>query len=250
MSFPPLLSPSTSSSSSPTSPAARPLSDSSEAGEHCSYSSYWCTQCLNGSCDSQQRRFRQCEGRPREELVTKEDGSERWVKAEEGAGQSVGDGQGLSVDVGFPDPFVSLFDEVRAQTQLMGQAFRDAFAQPQARWPQSASPTAGRREGSGEGAGGKAAEGEGAGGNDDLLRGSLLSGLVDVLHGLSRTAVDGFFDRGSSDVRGRGETSTGKSAQPPTVHARAAVCVLRRLLSHLSPVYRTCTCALLLLTMV
>ena len=221
-----MFSPSASSSS----PPALPPSSSSVEADRCAYSSYWSTQCLNGSCESQQRRFRQCEGRPREELVTKQDGSERWVKADEqtGRGQAEGEGRALSIDVAFPDPFVSLFDEVRAQTQLMGQAFREAFAQQQPRWPQSASPRAAGGERSPQGGGGggpgvgDGVSGESRVSDDDLLRGSLLSGLVDVLHGLSRDAVDALFDRsGASSGDGRGEAQSGSrsASYAPFVNA-------------------------------
>ena len=172
-----------SSNSSSSLPAGASLADSALEGANCSYSSYWSTQCLNGSCDNTQRRFRQCEGRPREELTTRPDGSERWAKAEEPS--TPDDPRRLSLDVNFPDPFVSLFDEVRAQSQLMGQTFREAFGPVTGRWPGSAH-TQGEGQGEGEG---EDVQRE----SDDLLRGSMLDGVMGVLHGLSREAVDSFF---------------------------------------------------------
>lgn len=167
-------------SSSPSSSSSLSVSpaDSVLDSSHCSYWSYWSSECINGSCESTQRRFRQCEGRPREELVSRDDGAEHWVKADDSAADERGH---LSIDLSFPDPVVSLFDEMRAQTQLMSQAFRDAFGPPPARPGRADTP---RTDSDDTDSG-------------DVLRGSLFNGLVDALHGASREAVDALFNRRS-----------------------------------------------------
>ena len=161
------------------SPASSQLSacststDTTSDLSHCRYSSYYSTQCVNGHCDTVRKQFRQCEERPAEELVTDEAGRQQWQPSTEAA-MRTNSGGGLSADVSWPDPVTSIFDELRTQTQLMGQAFKQ--------WD-------GRHTDTDKD---DTRDEQRENGNDD---GGIVSEMLNALHGASRDFVDALFER-------------------------------------------------------
>jgi len=167
-----------------TSPASSPLSASSSSTDdpsdlsHCRYSSYYSTQCVNGHCDTVRKQFRQCDNRPPEELVADDSGQQHWQPTDEAA-MRASNSSGLTADVSWPDPVTALFDELRTQTALVGEAFRH--------WDD-------REEGSRrDGKENRSRGGEGRGGVEDEV-GGVVGGMLNVLQGVTRDFVDALFD--------------------------------------------------------
>ena len=176
---------STSPNSFPLSAAASSTDDTSDLS-HCRYSSYYSTQCVNGHCDTVKKQFRQCDTRSAEELVVDDNGQPQWQPTDEAA-MRLANGSGLTADVSWPDPVSSVFDELRTQTQLIGDAFRQWDDQHSSGNGRSSSKRDIRDDGTEQQRDGP--------GNIDGGIGGLMDGMLNVLHGMSRDFVDTLFDR-------------------------------------------------------
>ena len=166
-------SPSVAPASSPLSATSSSTDDTSDLA-HCRYSSFYSTQCVNSHCDTVRQQFRQCDNRPPEQLLTDDKGQQRWQPTDEAAMRAT-TGAGLTADVSWPDPVTNLFDELRAQTRLVGDAFRQ--------WDEQAT---GRRDDENE---------RGEEQSEDSEVGGVVGGMLNMLHGMSREFVDALFDR-------------------------------------------------------
>ena len=172
----------TASSSSPLSASSSSTDDASDLS-HCRYSSFYSTQCVNNHCDTVRKQFRQCDNRPPEELVTDDSGQQKWQPTDE-AVMRVSSGSGLTADVSWPDPVTSIFDELRTQTKLIGDAFRQ--------WDDQHADGGDRRADRGQSQEQRRGEGRDDVDNDV---GGVMSGMLNALHGMSRDFVDALFDR-------------------------------------------------------